>query len=70
MTTDTISKVEQTCVDLIANQQPVTFTQVAARTSRRRLTQPAAPARRRHLDTPQRFSQRTRCPQGGRGTRT
>jgi hypothetical protein len=38
MTTDTISKVEQACVDLIANQQPVTFTQVAARTGLGRTT--------------------------------
>ena len=38
MTTDTTSKVEQACVDLIANHQPVTFTQVAARTDLGRTT--------------------------------
>jgi hypothetical protein len=38
MTADTISKVEQACADLIANQQPVTFTQVAARTGLGRTT--------------------------------
>jgi hypothetical protein len=38
MTTDTISKVERACADLIANQQPVTFTQVAARTGLGRTT--------------------------------
>jgi hypothetical protein len=38
MTVDTISKVEQACVDLIANHEPVTFTQVAARTGLGRTT--------------------------------
>jgi hypothetical protein len=30
-TTDTIRRVEQACIDLAADHQPVTFTQVAAR---------------------------------------
>lgn len=38
MNTDTISKIEQACADLIADQQPVTFTQVAARTGLGRTT--------------------------------
>jgi hypothetical protein len=38
MTIDTISKVEQACADLIANHEPVTFTQVAARTGLGRTT--------------------------------
>jgi hypothetical protein len=38
MSTDATSKVEQACTELIANQQPVTFTQVAARTGLSRTT--------------------------------
>jgi hypothetical protein len=38
MSTDTTSNVEQACTELIANQQPVTFTQVAARTGLSRTT--------------------------------
>jgi len=38
MTIDTISNVEQACADLIANHQPITFTQVAARTGLGRTT--------------------------------
>jgi hypothetical protein len=36
--TDTIGKVEQACTELLADQQPVTFTQVAARTGLGRTT--------------------------------
>ena len=36
--TDTIGKVEQACTELLAEQQPVTFTQVAARTGLGRTT--------------------------------
>jgi hypothetical protein len=38
MTTDPISNVERACAQLIADQQPVTFTQVAARTGLSRTT--------------------------------
>jgi DNA-binding phage protein len=38
MNDDPVTKVEQACADLIANQQPVTFTQVAARTGLGRTT--------------------------------
>jgi hypothetical protein len=38
MNADTIAKVEQACADLIAGQQPVTFTEVAARTGLSRTT--------------------------------
>ena len=38
MSTDAITKVEQACAELIANQQPITFTQVAARTGLSRTT--------------------------------
>ncbi|MEV6928136.1 DUF6262 family protein [Dactylosporangium sp. NPDC051485] len=37
-TTDTIHRVEQACADLIADHQPVTFTQVAARSGLGRTT--------------------------------
>jgi hypothetical protein len=36
--TDTIGRVEQACTELLADQQPVTFTQVAARTGLGRTT--------------------------------
>jgi hypothetical protein len=36
--TDTIGRVEQACTELLAEQQPVTFTQVAARTGLGRTT--------------------------------
>jgi hypothetical protein len=38
MNTETIAKVEQACADLIANEQPVTFAQIAARTGLGRTT--------------------------------
>ena len=38
MTTDTIRRVEQACAELLADQQPVTFTQVAARSGLGRTT--------------------------------
>ena len=38
MSTDAISNVERACAELIANHQPVTFTQVAARTGLPRTT--------------------------------
>lgn len=38
MSTDTIGKIEQACAELIADQEPVTFTQVAARTGLGRTT--------------------------------
>jgi Family of unknown function (DUF6262) len=36
--TDTIGRVEQACTELLADKQPVTFTQVAARTGLGRTT--------------------------------
>lgn len=36
--TDTIAQVEQACAELLADQQPVTFTQIAARTGIGRTT--------------------------------
>ncbi|GAA4263615.1 DUF6262 family protein [Dactylosporangium darangshiense] len=38
MTTDAIRRVEQACTELLADQQPVTFTQVAARSGLSRTT--------------------------------
>jgi hypothetical protein len=38
MSTDVIRKIEQVCTELIANQQPITFTHVAARTGLGRTT--------------------------------
>jgi nicotinamidase-related amidase len=38
MNTDAITNVERACAELIANQQPVTFTQVATRTGLGRTT--------------------------------
>jgi hypothetical protein len=38
MNTDATRKVEQACAELIANQQPITFTQIAARTGLGRTT--------------------------------
>jgi hypothetical protein len=37
-TTDTMGRVEQACAELLADQQPVTFTQVAARSGLGRTT--------------------------------
>jgi hypothetical protein len=38
MNTNAMSNVERACAELIANQQPVTFTQIAARTGLGRTT--------------------------------
>jgi hypothetical protein len=45
-TTDPVTKVEQTCADLLAEHQPVTFTQVAARSGLGRTTLDRNPALR------------------------